>query len=229
MIVASRSKERRVLVVGDLHAPFIREGYLEHCMAVRDKYNTNHTIFIGDIIDNHYSSFHPTDPDGYGAGEELDRAIDQISVWHSEFPDADVIIGNHDKIIMRKMFKEGISMRWVKTFNEVLNTHSWTFDKEFEYDNVKYIHGLKGGAVNGAMAKARNRGISIVQGHWHAKSNTRWHATDNQRIFAMQVGCGVDEDAYAMAYAEDPMERWIISCGVVLENGQLPIVEPMRL
>jgi hypothetical protein len=224
------AKDKNILVVGDLHAPFIREGYLEHCMRIRDKYRCNHTIFIGDIVDNHYASFHATDPDGLGGSDELDFAIDQIRPWHKEFPNADVVMGNHDKIILRKIFKEGISKRWIRTFSDILEVPTWLFHKDMvEYDNVKYIHGLKGGAVNGAMTKAKNRGKSIVQGHWHSRSYVRWHVTDNDRIFAMQVGCGVDEDAYAMAYAEDPMERWILSCGIVLENGQSAIVEPMRL
>jgi hypothetical protein len=220
---------KNVLVVGDLHAPFIRKGYLEHCMRVRDKYRCNHTIFIGDIVDNHYSSFHATDPGGMGGDDELDYAIERLDAWHQEFPDADVILGNHDKIVLRKIFKEGVSKRWIRRFSDVLEVPSWQFVEGIEYDNVKYTHGLKGGAVNGAMTKAKNRGKSLVQGHWHSRSYVRWHVTDNDRIFAMQVGCGVDEDAYAMAYNEDPMERWILSCGVVLENGTLPIVEPMKL
>jgi hypothetical protein len=43
-------------------------------------------FFIGDIIDNHYSSYHESDPDGYSAGEELDRAIDMIKDWYRTFP-----------------------------------------------------------------------------------------------------------------------------------------------
>ena len=27
-------KERRILIIGDLHAPFVLEGYLEHCQQV---------------------------------------------------------------------------------------------------------------------------------------------------------------------------------------------------
>src|SRR5210317_831241 len=121
--------ERRILVIGDLHAPFTLNGYLDFCKETYANYNCNQVIFIGDIIDNHYSSFHPTDPDGFGAGEELDRAIDQIRYWHEAFPNSDVVLGNHDKIILRKIFKEGISMRWVKTFNEMLEVPTWNFDK----------------------------------------------------------------------------------------------------
>jgi len=57
-----------------------------------------------DIIDNHYSSFHTTDPDGMGGGDELDFAIQEVQKWVEQFPVADVCIGNHDRIIMRKAF-----------------------------------------------------------------------------------------------------------------------------
>jgi hypothetical protein len=68
-------KERRILIVGDIHAPFSLDGYLDFCKETYAIYNCNQVIFIGDIIDNHYSSFHTTDPDGMGGGDELDLAI----------------------------------------------------------------------------------------------------------------------------------------------------------
>jgi hypothetical protein len=224
-----QSQEKRVLIVGDLHTPFTKEGYLEHCIGVQYKYNTNHTIFIGDIIDNHYSSFHSTDPDGYGAGEELDRALDQITNWYKAFPKADVVLGNHDRIVMRKAFAAGLSKRWIKEFGEVLETPGWTFDLEFEHDNVLYIHGEGGGGEKGAVMKALNKRKSVVQGHWHTQNHINWNVSDYDRIFGMQIGCGIDDDAYALAYAKYNIKKSILSCGVVLDSGQLPIIEPMRL
>ena len=48
-----RNREHNnVLVVGDLHAPFTRKGYLEHCIEVYNNYQCNQVVFIGDIIDN---------------------------------------------------------------------------------------------------------------------------------------------------------------------------------
>ena len=61
-------EERRILVIGDLHAPFTLDGYFEHCKETYANYNCNQVVFIGDIIDNHYSSFHTADPDGLGGG-----------------------------------------------------------------------------------------------------------------------------------------------------------------
>ena len=42
----------------------------------------------------------------------------------------------------------------------------------------------------------------------------------------MQVGCGVDRRSYAMAYAKHFAKSYKLSCGVVLENGTLPMVIP---
>ena len=92
----------RVLVIGDLHEPFCLDGYLQFCKDTYAKYNCNKVVFIGDCIDSHYSSFHETDPDGMGGGEELELAIKRLARWIEAFPVADVTIGNHDRIISRK-------------------------------------------------------------------------------------------------------------------------------
>ena len=48
------NKESRVLVIGDLHAPFDLDSYFDHCVEVYERYNCNRVVFIGDVIDNHY-------------------------------------------------------------------------------------------------------------------------------------------------------------------------------
>jgi len=222
-------KDRRVLVIGDLHSPFVRKDYFNFCRQIRDRYKTNHTVFIGDVLDNHYMSFWDTDPDGLSSGDELDMAIEELQKWHEEFPNADVTLGNHDVRLFRQMFKAGISKRWLRRFSDVLNTPSWNFVNQIEYDNVIYTHGGRGGAINGAINRAIKRGKSIVQGHHHTASYIKFHVTDVSRIFGMQVGCGIDEDSYASAYAKSMISRFIVSAGVILDDGNLPIIEPMRL
>ena len=72
-------EESRILVIGDIHEPFCLDGYLEFCKKQYAEHNCNQVVFIGDIIDNHYSSFHVSDPDGMGGGQELDLAIDKVA------------------------------------------------------------------------------------------------------------------------------------------------------
>ena len=202
--------ERRILVIGDIHAPFTLDGYLEFCEDVYARYNCNQVIFIGDIIDNHYASFHATDPDGMGGGDELDVAIEHVKMWSESFPVADVCIGNHDRIIMRKAFDSQIPSRWIKSYNEVLGTN-WNWVEHVVYDDVQYIHG-EGGT---ARTKSKNDMMSTVQGHIHTQAYVEWSVGKMFKIFGMQVGCGIDSKSYAAAYAKN-FKKQAIGCGVVI-------------
>jgi len=71
-----------ILIIGDLHSPFTLPKYLDFCKEQQRKYNCGKVIFIGDIIDNHYSSYHESDPDGMSAGDELDKAIEQVQQYY---------------------------------------------------------------------------------------------------------------------------------------------------
>jgi len=215
--------ERRILVIGDLHEPFCLDNYLDFCKDIYAKYNCNQTLFIGDVIDQHFSSFHETDPDGLGAGQELDYAIERLARWYKAFPKADVTIGNHDRIAYRKAFSGGIPKRWLKPFEEVLETPNWNYVESIEYDDVLYEHG-EGGQ---AFTKAKNNMCSSVCGHTHTEAYVRWLVGKKFRIFAMQVGCGVDWESYATAYARN-FKKQAIGCGVVI-NGDVAINELMIL
>ena len=214
---------KNVLVIGDLHEPFCLDGYLEHCIETYNKYKCNEVVFIGDIIDNHASSYHETDPDGHSAGQELKMAIQRIKQWYSAFPKATVIIGNHDRLIMRKAYSSGLSKMWIKDYAEVLGTPGWNFTDSIEIDNVLYIHG-EGGT---ARARVRRDLQSIVQGHLHSQAYIDWCVGAKFKLFGMQTGCGIDHRSYAMAYGKEGPKP-AIACGVILQ-GEVPINIMMNL
>lgn len=207
----------KVLVIGDIHEPFCLDGYLQHCKNVYKEFNCNKVVFIGDIIDSHYSSFHSTDPDGMSAKDELNLSIKKLRKWHKAFPKATVIIGNHDRIVARKALANGISAKWIKEYKDVLEVPTWNFKTDETIDNVLYVHGE--GAT--AFTKAKTLFQSVVAGHTHTKCYIEYI----NNIFGMQVGCGVDKDSYAMAYAKNYAPPQI-ACGVVLD-GKLPILIKM--
>jgi len=217
------SEGYRVLCIGDLHTPFDLEEYFDHCVSVYHKYECNKVVFIGDIIDNHFSSYHETDSDGMGGMEELECAINRLARWYKAFPEADVIIGNHDRMVMRKAQTSAIPTIWIKDYVEVLKTPGWRFIDSVVYDDVQYVHG-EGGA---AVARSVKDQISVVQGHLHTKCFTIWSVGIGRKTFAMQVGCGVDKDTYAMAYAKN-FGTPAIGCGVIL-NGKVAINEVMSV
>ena len=96
------TETRNVLVIGDLHEPFCLDGYLDWCIEQYETWNCNEVVFIGDIVDNHYSSFHEIDIEAeYTGKQELEVAIKRIARWYKAFPKASVVLGNHDRMIMR--------------------------------------------------------------------------------------------------------------------------------
>jgi len=214
-----REQEKsNVLVIGDLHEPFCLDSYLDWCKEQYEVYNCTEVVFIGDIIDNHYSSYHETSADGMGGLDELELAIKRISRWYKAFPIAKVIIGNHDRIIMRKAQTSAIPSKWIKSYKEVLEVPNWEFVERYELNNVQYIHG-EGGT---ARTKCRADMMNTVQGHLHTQCYTEHYVGKNFRVYGTQVGCGINHKSYAMAYAKYG-KRPAVACAVILNNGQTPL------
>ena len=206
------SDETRILVIGDLHEPFCLDGYLGFCKETYAKHNCNKVVFIGDVIDNHYSSYHESDANGMGGKTELDFAVDKLARWYEAFPDADVTLGNHDRIIIRKAQSSNIPSLWIKEFGEVLMTPKWNFVTDVFYDDVRYVHGDKSGKPR--MAAKRDM-VSTVSGHYHTDFYCEWMFGKTRAIFGMAVGCGIDSKSYAMGYMQGGKKE-AIGCGVVV-------------
>ena len=111
---------------------------------------------------------------------------------------------------MRRAFSSSIPSVWIKSFNEVLGT-SWNWTERVEYDGVQFVHG-EGGT---ARTKAKNDLQSTVQGHIHTQAYVEHFCGNRSRIWAMQVGCGLDRETYAAAYAKH-YKKQAIGCGVVI-------------
>lgn len=213
-----------VLVIGDIHEPFCLDGYMEFCREQQEKFNCGTVVFIGDIIDNHASSFHESETEADGPEKELDAAKVAIANWYKVFPVAIVIIGNHDRMAFRKAKSGGVAKQWVRDYSEVLKTPNWTFTEQVIINNVCLNHG-EGGT---ARMKMKNESMSQVQGHLHAQAYIEYSVGARLKIFGFQVGCGVDDNSYAMAYGKH-FKKSVISCGVILNKGTLPILITMDL
>jgi len=207
-------KEDRILVIGDLHEPFCLDGYLKFCKETYSKYNCNKVIFIGDIIDNHYSSYHESSADGLGGKYELEQAVKKLSKWYKTFPVADVTLGNHDRIIIRKAQSSNIPSQWIKEYKEVLKTPKWNYVTDVFYNDVRFVHGDKSGKPR--MATKRDM-VSTVSGHYHTDMYVDWMFGKTRAIFGMAVGCGIDSSSYAMGYMQGGKKE-AIGCGIVVGN-----------
>ena len=56
--------------------------------------------------------------------QELELAIERIARWYKAFPEATVIIGNHDRMVMRKAQTSSIPSKWIKSYkNQMKGQH----------------------------------------------------------------------------------------------------------
>lgn len=222
-----RQESGNILIVGDKHAPFILEGYLEFCQNLYKKHDCSRVVMIGDETDQHAGSFHTHDPDGLSAGDELYWAKQQLKPWYEAFPVADVMMGNHDYRIQRQAKAAGMSKLVLKPYGEVIGAPStWTFhDNELIINDIIFTHG----SVGDAITRAKDARQSVVQGHLHTKAYVQWSVSNKDKIFGMQVGCGLDRSSYAAAYASDNAKKPIIAAGLLIDGGKLPLVELMNL
>jgi hypothetical protein len=226
--VASHGKER-VLVIGDIHEPFTHKKYRTFVRQVHDEFGCTKTVFIGDVADNHASSYHEHNPDGLSAGHELSQTQKSLALWATDFPEALICIGNHDELVYRKAITHGLPNHIFKGFNEIYKTPAtWQWKLSWTIDNVIYQHGTGSSGENAHKKRALANRQSTVIGHVHSHGGVSYMASDKDLIFGMNVGCGIDIKSYAMLYGRDFASRPTLGCGVVLE-GKHAFFIPMDL
>ncbi len=218
-----------ILVISDLHAPFNHPDSVAFLKAVKAKYKPTRVILSGDEADFHAISFHDNDPDLDSPGKELERAIKALQPIYKLFPKAEVLESNHGSLVMRKALANGLSTKFFKTPNEILEAPkgwTWHFDIVTTLPNGTqcYFHHSKGANVK---KNSQAMGSAFVQGHHHESFEISYWGNPNALLFGMTVGCLVDPHSLAMAYNKNNLKRPVIGLGLIVDS--IPILVPMVL
>jgi predicted phosphodiesterase len=208
----------KVLVIGDLHLPYSRPGYLEFCRDLYKQNRCDEVVFIGDVCDFHTISFHPTHPESVGPQDEIELARRSVSKWYKAFPTAKVCVGNHDARIFRLAATVKIPECVIRSLSDIFDTPNWSWKRSFNIDDVLYMHGSGCSGVYPAYNTMRKMAMSVVIGHNHTACGVKYLVNPNARLFGMDVGSGVDDKAVQFLYAENNPIRSVISAGTVLDG-----------
>ena len=214
----------RVLVISDLQCPFDHDDYLAFLLAVEKKFKTSTVVCIGDEVDQHALGDYDHDPDGYSAGHELQKSVDRLKRYYKAFPRALVCESNHSVRALKRAFKNGIPVAYMRDFKEVVEAPSgWQWGHKWVIDGVTYIHGCGYSGTHGAINAAKDNMSSCVIGHLHSDAGILFWSNGKETIFGMNVGSGINQTAYAFSYAKASRKKAVISCGVVI-NGSPHII-----
>lgn len=216
-----------ILVIGDLHAPFLREDYLVFCRDLQEKFNCGTVVQIGDLVDGHAWSYHESDPDGMSVGDELESAINQLRGFWAMFPEGVCTLGNHDNLIMRKAFSSGLSRRFIRDFADIIEApKTWKFVDEVVINDILFTHGTGSNGNDAAFSRAMNERMPVVMGHIHSQTYVKFTQSNRDQIWAMQVGWGGDKNKYAFEYGKTHMKKPIVSAGVIYNGNPLIFTKP---
>lgn len=217
----------RILNISDLHEPCSRKGALAFCRDLRRKYKTTKTIFSGDVTDWHSISFHAHHPEMPGPKDEYELAYKAIQKWYKAFPKADIILGNHDRRVIRLAESVNIPARFIRNYKDIWQTPGWTWADEFIYDEIYFTHGDGcGSGLYPAFNLVRQMGMSVSIGHHHAAGGVKWMVNPLRRMFGLDVGALIDDKAMAFAYGNRIKKRSVLGAAVILDGTPIHIPMP---
>ena len=215
-------KNKRTLVIGDMHMPYQHPDALKFLEAIKRKYKPDIVINAGDEVDGHAISFHPTDSDLASAGDELQKAIDIIHSpkgLYKLFPKMDLLESNHGSLHIRKAKANGIPLRYIKSYQEIYDTPTWSWYDDIilktKLGDVYLCHG-KSGMYN---KMSKEMGMSCIQGHYHSKFEVTWTKTALSERFNAFSGCLIDQRSLAFAYSKTNLPVALLGSIVVSREG----------
>jgi len=89
------------------------------------------------------------------------------------------------------------------------------------------MHGAGLSGKNAHIKAAEQNRQSTVIGHTHSTGAVNYLVSERDRIFAMNVGCGINRKTYAFEYGRELLNKPVLGCGVITDKGQFAQFFPM--
>lgn len=220
---------RNTIFISDTHAPFNHRDTLRFLEAIKDAYDIKVAKHVGDVVDNHFSSFHPVEYGTLSAKDEHRKAKRFVQELNELFPVMTISLGNHCIMSARKAKVADIPLEHLKSYNAMYEIKGWTWsDKDYfkvdKYNKCLLVHAMS----RNTLINAKTHSHHSVQGHYHGTFGIEYFADTEVLRWSMTVGCLIDTNSPAFNYAKGyTNNKPIIGCGVVIEDR--PILVPMQL
>tara|TARA_R110002020_G_scaffold92169_6_gene223350 strand:+ start:3441 stop:4154 length:714 start_codon:yes stop_codon:yes gene_type:complete len=222
-------------IISDTHYPFAKKpdkngyGHLEFLYETFNKFQVNRILHIGDLIDGAAWNMWETNPEQPSPKKEAELAQKDIDKLFKMFPKGDLMMGNHDQLVNRRMLKHCIPKKFYKTFEESWNfPKGWKTHDYLEIDDVLYLHGTGKSGQNASLSFMQDYRQSVVTGHTHSSGGINYRASYKDLTFALNVGCLIDTNSIAYNYGKNFSKKPTLGCGIVVD-GKHGFFIPMDL
>lgn len=214
--------------ISDTHAPYHHRDALAFISAAKEEYGFVQGKHVGDVVDNHFSSYHEIEPGTYAAKEEHYRAKRFVQQLAEIYPNLVVTLGNHDLLTTRKAKTANIMEEHILDYNSRYDVEWDWVERDFfrinKYANCLLTHSISSSTQNNAHKFSH----CSVQGHHHHLFGIEFAGDPNVLRWAMSVGCLIDDSSPAMNYNKKVvLKRPILGMGGIYED--FPILIPMQL
>jgi len=223
----------RWLVISDLQIPFEARDSLKFCKSVQKEFKipNENILCVGDETDQYFGGLWKKSADGwYTANQELDESRRRLRQWYRAFPLMRVAISNHGTRWARKASEAEIPSQLMRAYRDIIEAPPGWKWAEKHIIKAKYpfqiIHGLGYGGMYAYRHVPLDQGISTAFGHLHSNAGIAQVVTEGQKLWGMNTGCLIDNDAYAFEYGKYNRFKPWLGCGVVLDDGRWPILVP---
>lgn len=217
-------KNKKILVLGDIHLPWCDWNALEQAAEFNKKYKADRVITVGDLTDQKTWSKFGRDTDDPGNNEEWKQVLISAKRLYKLFPNMVILIGNHDIRYLKAAKIAGIPSQMLKTLKEMLPFKGWnwhTDDDPYVVDNISYLHGDEHpGTVE---QKACILGMPVVQGHTH-KARLVYVTTPHKNLWGLDAGCIVDSKGPAARYAAKSLRKTFVGFATI--TNRIPRLHP---
>lgn len=223
-------KNENIAFISDTHAPYHHPDALRFIKAVGDVYDIDVWKHTGDLVDHHWSSFHEVEFGTLSPEEEMKGATKFCHQLNDIVEgNLTVVIGNHDKIPLRKAKAAGLASETIRSYNDIYGVDwDWKDKDYFDIANGQHClltHSISSSTKNNASKYSH----CSVQGHYHGEAAVQYASDTELLRWSMTVGCLIDHHSKAFDYASKIiLKRPILSMGVLL-GGHVPVVVPMVL
>lgn len=218
-----------IFAIGDLHIPYHHPDTYAFLKLISQTYSIDKVVLIGDEVDYHSISFHPSSPELLGASDELEAAIRYLKPIYELFPKAHIIDSNHGSLVYRRGSFHGLPRSMFRTYNEILEAPKdwqWADDLTIPMSNGQDVY-FHHGKTSAYQKLSKNMSMCAVQGHYHAKFEVSYWGNPNGLFWDLRVGCLINNKSLAFAYNKTTMDRPIIGSAIII-NGH-PRLLPMVL